>query len=362
MAKIFRILFTLIGAGAGYFLVSIITQIDLVKSIGNDNVIFVISLVIVILFALIFFIFSSKVFNSLIELLTIWEKELKQRSLTEIIFAVLGIIIGFILAFLISQPIYKIPIPYVGSAISIILYGIFGYLGLKIGLSNKDVLNFKLKDFVVSNKKTPKDKTKYKNFEGIPKVLDTSVIIDGRILDIIKSGFVEGTIVIPVFVLEELQHIADSFDSLKRKRGRRGLDVVKEIQNLNDVNLVIEQEPYEDISEVDSKLLKLTGDLNGKIVTNDYNLNKVALVQKIPVLNINELANAVKPVYLPGEEMQIQIVKAGREFNQGLGYLDDGTMIVVENGKHLIGKTIDVTVTTALQTAAGKMIFAKPNE
>ena len=159
-----------------------------------------------------------------------------------------------------------------------------------------------------------------------------------------------------------MQHIADSFDSLKRKRGRRGLDVVKEIQNLNDVNLVIEQEPYEDISEVDSKLLKLTGDLNGKIVTNDYNLNKVALVQKIPVLNINELANAVKPVYLPGEEMQIQIVKAGREFNQGLGYLDDGTMIVVENGKHLIGKTIDVTVTSALQTAAGKMIFAKPNE
>ena len=202
----------------------------------------------------------------------------------------------------------------------------------------------------------------YKYFEGSPNVLDTSVIIDGRILDIIKSGFVEGTIVIPVFVLEELQHIADSFDSLKRKRGRRGLDVVKEIQNLNDVNLVIEQEPYEDISEVDSKLLKLTGDLNGKIVTNDYNLNKVALVQKIPVLNINELANAVKPVYLPGEEMQIQIVKAGREFNQGLGYLDDGTMIVVENGKHLIGKTIDVTVTSALQTAAGKMIFAKPNE
>ena len=140
MAKIFRILFTLIGAGAGYFLVSIITQIDFVKSIGNDNVIFVISLVIVILFALIFFIFSSKVFNSLIELLTIWEKELKQRSLTEIIFAVLGIIVGFILAFLISQPIYKIPIPYVGSAISIILYGIFGYLGLKIGLSNKDKL------------------------------------------------------------------------------------------------------------------------------------------------------------------------------------------------------------------------------
>lgn len=332
------------------------------KNIGSEYVVSGIFLIIIFLFALIFYLLSSRVFNSLVELLGIWEKELKARSLTEIIFAVLGIIIGFIIAFLVSQPIYKIPIPYVGSAISIILYGILGYLGLKIGLSNKDALNSKFKELITSTKKSVKDKQKNISVDGVPKILDTSVIIDGRIIDIIKSGFIDGTVVIPVFVLEELQHIADSFDALKRKRGRRGLDVVKEMQGLDNVNIIIETEPYEDIAEVDSKLLKLTSDLNGKIVTNDYNLNKVALVQKISVLNINELANAVKPIYLPGEEMQIQVIKAGKELNQGLGYLDDGTMIVVENGKNLIGQTINVTVTSALQTAAGKMIFAKPNE
>ncbi|WP_308534428.1 PIN domain-containing protein [uncultured Peptoniphilus sp.] len=295
------------------------------------------------------------------ELLTVWEQELKKRSFSEIIFAVIGIILGLIIAFLISQPIYKIPIPYVGMAISIILYGILGYLGFRTGLSYKDDLSLKIRDLVAGGKKISKDKGKIKFQSDLPKVLDTSVIIDGRILDITKSGFVEGTIVIPVFVLEELQHIADSSDSLKRKRGRRGLDIVKEMQGLENANIVIEQSLYEDISEVDSKLLKLTSDLNGKIVTNDYNLNKVALVQNIPVLNINELANAVKPVYLPGEEMEVQIIKTGKELNQGLGYLDDGTMIVIENGKHLIGKTVNVTVTSALQTSAGKMIFAKPN-
>ena len=208
-------------------------------------------------------------------------------------------------------------------------------------------------------KRTAKPKENIKAREGVPKVLDTSVIIDGRILDIAKIGFIEGPLVVPVFVLEELQHIADSADALKRNRGRRGLDTVAEIQELKNVEVIIYKGKIEEIPEVDSKLLKLASDIGGKIVTNDYNLNKVAKVQNLTVLNVNELANAVKPLYLPGEEMKILLVKEGKEQNQGLGYLDDGTMIVVENGKELIGESVNVIVTSALQTSAGKMIFAK---
>nr|WP_245544068.1 PIN domain-containing protein [Peptoniphilus timonensis] len=211
----------------------------------------------------------------------------------------------------------------------------------------------------MATKKSIKSKEVKVDYAGIPKVLDTSVIIDGRILDIVKAGFIEGPLVVPVFVLEELQHIADSADALKRNRGRRGLDTVAEIQELKNVEVIIYKGKIEEIPEVDSKLLKLAIDLNGKIVTNDFNLNKVARVQNLDVLNINELANAVKPLYLPGEEMDILIVREGKEHNQGLAYLDDGTMIVVENGKDLIGEKVNVVVTSALQTSAGKMIFAK---
>ncbi|WP_342590809.1 PIN/TRAM domain-containing protein [Peptoniphilus stercorisuis] len=217
-----------------------------------------------------------------------------------------------------------------------------------------------MKEIPASNKKPVKDKSKVQKLKGIPKILDTSVIIDGRIREICQSSFLEGPLVVPVFVLEELQHIADSEDSLKRNRGRRGLDVIKEIQEDKNLEVIIFQGKYEEIPEVDSKLLQLTKDLKGKIVTNDYNLNKVATVQGLEVLNINQLANAVKPVYLPGEEMQILIVKLGKENGQGLGYLDDGTMIVVESGKDYVGETINVVVTSVLQTSAGKMIFARP--
>ena len=197
-------------------------------------------------------------------------------------------------------------------------------------------------------------------YKGTPKVLDTSVIIDGRIYDICQTGFIEGKLVIPSFVLEELRHIADSADSLKRNRGRRGLDILNSIQNELDIEVEIWEEDFHGVAEVDSKLLKLATLLSGQVVTNDYNLNKVAEFQRVPVLNINELANAVKPMLLPGEEMTLLISKIGKEQNQGIGYLDDGTMIVVENGKNYIGDSIDVVVTSVLQTAAGRMIFAKP--
>lgn len=194
------------------------------------------------------------------------------------------------------------------------------------------------------------------------KILDTSVIIDGRIADICKSGFIDGTLIIPGFVLEELRHIADSSDLLKRNRGRRGLDILNKIDKELAVKVQITEEDFPDVDEVDSKLVRLAQHINGQIITNDFNLNKVAQLQGVKVLNINDLANAVKPVVLPGEEMVVQVIKEGKELGQGVGYLDDGTMIVIENGKRLMGETVKVMVTSVLQTSAGRMIFAKPKE
>jgi len=194
---------------------------------------------------------------------------------------------------------------------------------------------------------------------GRPKILDTSVIIDGRILDILQTGFIEGNILIPNFVLEELRHIADSADSLKRKRGRRGLDILNEIQNQLQTPVEMVNYNAHPELEVDSRLLAMAEDYGAFVVTNDYNLNKVAEFRRVPVLNINELTNAIKSVALPGEEISVSIVKDGKEPGQGVGYLPDGTMIVVENGARLLGQTLQVAVTSVLQTAAGRMIFAK---
>ena len=193
------------------------------------------------------------------------------------------------------------------------------------------------------------------------KLLDTNVIIDGRIADICKTGFLEGTLLIPVFVLEELQYIADSSDTLRRVRGRRGLDVLQKIQeDDNTLEVEILNVDFEEIQGVDSKLVRLAQKVGGKIITNDFNLNKVAQLRGVEVLNINELSNAVKPVVIPGETMKVQVVKGGKEPGQGVAYLDDGTMIVIENGHRYLSRTISVEVTSALQTAAGRMIFAKP--
>lgn len=192
-----------------------------------------------------------------------------------------------------------------------------------------------------------------------PKIVDTSVIIDGRILDIINTGFIDGKIVIPSFVLDELRHIADSSDSLKRNRGRRGLDILNELKNTRIMPIEIMQIDYPQLHEVDSKLLKLAQEIQGKVITNDFNLNKVAKLQKVQVLNINDLANAIKQVVLPNEEMTVTIIKEGKEQEQGLAYLNDGTMIVVEGGRKYVGSSIKVVVSTVLQTSAGRMIFAK---
>lgn len=243
----------------------------------------------------------------------------------------------------------------VGDLLQVAVTLALGYMGLRIGLEKKE----ELASLWATGRWGPADEPEGRGLEE-HKILDTSVIIDGRIADICKTGFIEGTIVIPEFVLEELQHIADSSDLLKRNRGRRGLDILNKIQKELDVKVLIYEGDFDEISEVDSKLVKLAKVLRGKVVTNDFNLNKVCELQGVSVLNINDLANAVKPVVLPGEEIIVQVIKDGKEHGQGVAYLDDGTMIVVEGGREYIGTTMEVLVTSVLQTSAGRMIFAKP--
>ena len=245
--------------------------------------------------------------------------------------------------------------------VPIILTLLFGYLGFQVGFKKRDeLLNLFSKTSKKKSASSDDGEEDGKNHKL--KILDTSVIIDGRIADICQTGFLEGTIVIPQFVLNELQHIADSSDALKRNRGRRGLDILNRIQKDLPIKVEMYEGDFEDIQEVDSKLVKLAKISGGIVVTNDFNLNKVCEFQNVSVLNINDLANAVKPVVLPGEEMSVQVIKDGKEHNQGVAYLDDGTMIVVEGGRDYIGKRLDVVVTSVLQTSAGRMIFAKPKQ
>jgi uncharacterized protein YacL len=230
--------------------------------------------------------------------------------------------------------------------------GIFGYGGLLVGLRRGKGLTLPGLLGIIRGK----------GFEENLKLLDTSVIIDGRIADVCEAGFIEGVFIVPQFILQELQHIADSQDSMKRSRGRRGLDVLHRIQKMSSITVRIVGEDFPKIREVDSKLVALAQLLNAKIITNDFNLNKVAQLQGVSVLNINELANSLRPVVLPGESMRVFVLKEGKEYNQGVAYLDDGTMIVVENGRKQIGRNAEVVVSSVLQTTAGRMIFVKAKE
>lgn len=294
--------------------------------------------------------------------LSVWvELQLSKMPMHDVIAGASGLAIGLIIANLLGSAFS--PIPIVGSYIPIVLNIVLGYMGIHIMIRKRKELIELMAAIPKMSREKGKEKEKDAEEESAHKsykLLDTSVIIDGRIADICRSGFLEGTILLPVFILEELQHIADSSDLLKRNRGRRGLDVLNCIQKELGVYVEIDNRDFDDIAEVDSKLVKLAQVVKGKIVTNDYNLNKVAELQGVPVLNINELSNAIKPVVIPGENMVVNVVKDGKESGQGVAYLDDGTMIVVEGGKKHIGETIAVLVTSVLQTAAGRMIFAKP--
>jgi uncharacterized protein YacL len=278
------------------------------------------------------------------------EGRLQKTPTQDLLSGSVGLIVGLLIAFLLTAEINGPSWFWVIIRVAITVG--FGYVGLRVSLRKKDEL-------MRPQSWLPRVKHRVVADSVKPKILDTSVIIDGRIADICQTGFLEGPLVIPGFVLEELRHIADSADVLKRNRGRRGLDILNHIQKELKTQVQIYERDVDPNLEVDSKLLKLAKILDGKVITNDFNLNKVAELQGVPVLNINELANAVKPVVLPGEEMVVHVIKDGKDSGQGIGYLDDGTMIVVDGGRKFIGQTVTVIVTSVLQTAAGRMIFAK---
>ena len=312
------------------------------------------------------FISSSYCINKL-RIFSIWvERQLSKMPTHDVVAGVLGLAIGLIIANLLGVAFSRVPL--IGPYIPIIFSIVFGYLGLYITIKKrKDIISLlpiRNKDHIrkenISDADSKDSTNTTVNNSASYKLLDTSVIIDGRIADICKTGFIEGTLLIPVFVLEELQFIADSSDLLKRTRGRRGLDILKRIQTEFDMLVKIDHHDYDDVTGVDSKLIRLGQEIGAKIITNDFNLNKVADLQGVQVLNINELANAIKPVVIPGETMVVTVVKDGKEQGQGVAYLDDGTMIVVEGGHKHLNETLEVVVTSVLQTAAGRMIFAKP--
>lgn len=294
------------------------------------------------------------------------EEDLSGVSANDLVTGVIGLILGLLIALLLTQIYVSITNKYLYTVITIITYLILGYLGVVIATKKgKEIFGLFISARRQATQNSPNQESLFskgkKKQEGIPKILDTSVIIDGRIAEIMKTGFLEGPIVIPEFVLVELRHIADSSDSLKRTRGRRGLDILNKIQDEYGIEIynTDNEKSLKEIPEVDVKLLKLAQLMNGKVVTNDFNLNKVATINGVKVLNINELANTLKPVVLPGEEMTVTLVKQGKDNSQAIAYLDDGTMIVVEDGRKMIGKTAGINVTSVLQTSAGRMIFGR---
>jgi uncharacterized protein YacL len=282
-----------------------------------------------------------------------FEMRIRRASLKTLIGAAVGSILGIIGAYLIGTLIAHqestAVSPETKSFLTLVLIGFMAYIGLMVGAAKGDYLDLSALGGLLSDKTSRRDL----------KILDTSVIIDGRIADVAETGFLTGTLIVPQFILRELQQVADSPDSSKRQRGRRGLDMLNRLQNNSSLDIQIVETDFPSVREVDLKLIELGKQIDAVIVTNDFNLNKVAQLRGVNVLNINELANALKPVVLPGEAMRVFILKEGKEYNQGVAYLDDGTMVVVDNARRLIGKNTDIAVTSVLQTTAGKMIFGR---
>lgn len=384
-----RVLIVILGSSIGYYV------LPLLWDMININIsFFYYPLFNIVLGAIILFLIYGLTQPLLMRFIRNIERDMRQLSIEKVLVSAIGVIIGLVLAWLINIPLVAIGWPFISNILPIVLTIVLGVLGFYI-FSNKSaeimemlthfpqVRRSESTDTAITDD-TQSDKEAHESdlsthSEGLDmytdallslrqaadeayqpyKILDTSVIIDGRILDVLKAGFIEGVIVVPNFVLKELQYIADSADSLKRVRGRRGLDILNQIQALDDVIVDFYAGDFDDESEVDLKLLRLAKLVDGVVVTNDYNLNKVSQFHKIKVLNINELANSLKSVVIPGETISVHIVKAGTERQQGVAYMDDGTMIVVEEGKHHIDETLSVEITSAIQTNAGRMVFAK---
>lgn len=282
---------------------------------------------------------------------------LERAPAGQMLSTVVGLLVGLVLALLSSQLFVNFKPTSVFNALSVLLYIILGSLGATVGAKRYKEWPF---EKITTSQEREKSKVVPEAACRDSKVLDTSVLIDGRILDVCRCGFLTGELIVTKDVLTELQHIADSSDSTRRNRGRRGLDILTELKKEAAVTIRIDETPFDDTAEVDIKLLKLALKLGIPMMTNDYNLNKVAALTGVQVLNVNELSNALKSVVIPGEEIRISILREGKEQGQGVGFLNDGTMVVVENARNLIGQTQDVVVTTVLQTAAGRMIFTKP--
>ena len=384
-----RVLTVILGSSIGYYVLPLLWDM-----ININFSFFYYPLFNIVLGAIILFLIYGLTQPLLMRFIRNIERDMRQLSIEKVLVSAIGVIIGLVLAWLINIPLVAIGWPFISNILPIVLTIVLGVLGFYI-FSNKSVEIMEMltrfpqvrrsesadtaitEDVQLDKETRESDLSTHSEDLDIYtdallslrqaadeayqpyKILDTSVIIDGRILDVLKAGFIEGVIVVPNFVLKELQYIADSADSLKRVRGRRGLDILNQIQALDDVIVDFYAGDFDDEPEVDLKLLRLAKLVDGVVVTNDYNLNKVSQFHKIKVLNINELANSVKSVVIPGETISVHIVKAGTERQQGVAYMDDGTMIVVEEGKHHIDETLSVEITSAIQTNAGRMVFAK---
>ncbi|EHO47001.1 PIN/TRAM domain-containing protein [Lentilactobacillus kisonensis] len=358
--RIVQIVFTLAGAaiGASYFpLLWLILQIRYGTIFNNTITNAVVG-------AIIFYIISLLTGNYVLKLIDKVEARLTKQSPLSLIFGTLGLIVGLVVAILISIVFFRTHTFFLNTMIPIILMLVLGYFGFRLGTTQNDRWR---RVFQSRRKSEPArssgekiiDKPVDKNYHHY-KILDTNILIDGRIYDVVKTGFIEGTLLVPKFVLYELQYIADSSDSVKRVRGRRGLDILNKLQKEDLIPIEIYEKDYDDIDEVDTKLIQLAKDIDGVIITNDYNLNKVIQFQHVQVFNINALANSLRQKILPGQNLNVMVVKNGTERQQGVAYLDDGTMVVVEDGRYFLNDHIDVVVTSAIQTDAGKMIFARP--
>ncbi|MGD0154153.1 MAG: PIN domain-containing protein [Thermacetogeniaceae bacterium] len=352
--RIIQIILALIGGGIGFSISYLLRGLDFMRSFMMTTGYgwYIIASVIVLLFAAITFVIAPWLIRIVLQMVRIFENALQRTPMQDLLGGAFGIIVGLVIANLLGASLGRIPV--VGLYVTVVASLLLGYLGLSVGLKKKDDLANLGAFFRMG-------KTKAESGRGNFKILDTNVIIDGRIADICQSGFLEGTLIVPRIVLEELQHIADSSDLLRRNKGRRGLDILNKMRKEQGIRIDVRDFENLEGSEVDAMLLKIAKRLDAPVVTNDYNLNKVAELENVKVLNINELANAVKPLYLPGEEIgAVDVIRDGKEVGQGIAYLEDGTMIVIENGKRYIGQNIPVVVTSVLQTSAGRMIFAKP--
>ncbi|GKV68465.1 putative PIN and TRAM-domain containing protein YacL [Sporosarcina sp. NCCP-2716] len=356
MKRVVQVMFLLVGGTLGVLFLPYLFHL----SSFTDTPLFNNPYVAAVIGALFLFVFSTFLTDPIVNFIKWLEDLLLKAPILDLFFGSIGLIVGLIVAFLLGSALNNIQIPAVTALLPMLLSVLFGYLGFQVGFKKRDEFLNALFSIRNVGKKKDGEAEGTETAQSPHKILDTSVIIDGRIADIADTGFLEGVLVVSQFVLTELQHIADSADTLKRTKGRRGLDVLRRLQEGDGKKILITDEDFPNVAEVDLKLVHLAKKMKGLVVTNDFNLNKVADLHGVEVLNINDLANAVKPVVIPGEEMHVLVIKDGKEHNQGVAYLDDGTMIVIEDGRSYIGSAIDVVVTSVLQTSAGRMIFAKP--